>query len=270
MTDVDGNNDVWELGGKVYFMETNSYVNLGWGINTIVKGGGEFSATSLHQGRNEVYSDLGRINVATNFESTYDGCLYFQDGITFGAYGDVKVNPKKSARFVPCGRVKFDTVDSVDGSTLRSFDLSSRFDFSKATSFEVEGAGTVGVDPEVAFKYLHNFSIDAGATVALTNANAGIVASVFDLGTCSMLLVGTNVIDIASAAQLGEGAKICYSFDSLQPETMYPLWFCPHGSVPPVSYFEFEPALPDGWTVAISGSTAYLWDGKPVYYNSMD
>ena len=163
MTDENGNNDVWELGGKAYFMETNSYVNLGWGINTIVKGGGEFTATSLHQGTYDVYADLGRINIATNFEAASNsGHLYLQDGITFGAYGDVKVNPKKSAQFVPCGRVKFDTVDSVDGSTLRSFDLSSRFDFSKATSFEVEGAGTVGVVPQVAFKYLHRFSVDAG------------------------------------------------------------------------------------------------------------
>ena len=265
MTDDNGNNDVWELGGKAYFTATNSYVNLGWGTDTIIKGGGEFSATSIHQGSNDVYADLGRINIATNFEAySNSGHLYFQDGITFGTYGDVKVNPKKSARFVPCGRVKFDTVDSMDGTTLRSFDLSSRFDFSNATSFEVEGAGTVGVVPEVAFRYLHRFSVDAGATVALTNARAKIVASLFDLGAGATLLVGSNAVDVASVAQLGEGAKIRYGFETLEAGKMYPLWFGPHGTLPPTACFEFYPALPEGWTIAVSGSTAYLSDGTVV------
>lgn len=265
LTDENGENDVWELGGEAFFTAEHSYLNLGWGQNTRIQGGGELNAWSLHQGIGEVYADLHRINIASNFQSSsVNGRLYFQDGITFGAYGAVGVDPKKSARFVPSGKVTFDTVDAVDGTTLRSFDLPSRFDFSQATAFEVEGEGTVDVNPEVAFKYLHNFRVDAGSTVTLTNAKAKIIASAFELGAGSTLLVGTNLIDVAGVAQVGEGAKIRYSFDSLQSGTMYPLWFGPQGCEPPVSHFEFVPALPEGWTVATSGSTAYLWDGTIV------
>ena len=269
---VFSQNDIWELGGKAIFTKASSYAYVGSSSGTRVLGGGELSIGSLHLGRNnDCEMDLARIDIVSNFYSlaeheAHSGKLYFRDGITFGSLGDVSVIPGflgSTSRFVPCGKLKFDTdVDDID--EPKSFDLFSRFKLSEVTSLEVEDGGTVSIAPEDKVGYLRRLAVDDGATVMLTNSNSGIVTLDFVLGAGSTLAVGTNQVDVASSVTLGDGAKIRYSFSNLQTEAMYPLWFGPHGSVPPVSHFEFEPALSEGWTVAISGSTAYLWDGTDL------
>lgn len=273
MTDKEGTGgEIWELGGKAVFDGQDkhgrgTYIDLGYKSGNIMQGGGDILAGKIAIGNYAVNADLGRVAVS-NFSSNGTGFLYFNDGITFGANGDVSVTQSGSSMFVPCGRVWFDTVDAVDGETLRSFDLASCFDLSGATAFEVDGAGFVSIAPETSMKYLHKFSADAGSTVVLTNSNASIMACTFTLGAGAELFVGGNAVDVANAVLLGEGAKIWYSFNELEEGKMYPLWFGPHDSIPPVPHFKFDPELPEGWTVATSGSTAYLWDGTAVGVDS--
>ena len=266
---VPSQNDIWELGGKAIFTKASSYAYVGSSSGTRVLGGGELSIGSLHLGRNnDCEMDLARIDIVSNFYSlaeheAHSGKLYFRDGITFGSLGDVSVIPRfvgSTSRFVPCGKLKFDTVVD-DSDEPKSFDLFSRFKLSEVTSLEVEDGGTVSIDPEDKIGYLRCLAVDDGATVILTNSNSGIVTLDFVLGAGSTLAVGTNQVDVASSVTLGDGAKIRYSFSNLQTGAMYPLWVGPHGTIPPVLNFEFYPALPEGWTVATSGSTAYLWDG---------
>ncbi len=266
ITDEGSKTDaVWWIGGKTSFTNISSQAKFAWRNNTYIKGGGLLSIGMFRIGEKECHADLARLNLFSGFQSYTDankrGQFCFEDGITFGANGDIGVESLGNSVFVPKGKVVFDTVDALDGYTMRAFALSSCFDFSGMTSFEVKGAGTVGLASVDGLGCMHCFEVAAGASVFLTNSMPLISVSKFKLGERSILSVGTNVVDVSALAELGANSKIRYQFNSLQPGTTCPLWFGPHGSEPPVSHFEFEPDLPDGWAVATSGSTAYLWDG---------
>lgn len=271
LTDVDGVNDIWKIGGRTIFSADNSYAKFGWAGETKFEGGGDLFVNAILLGPNTNNVDLGSINISSNFVAySHRGMLNFVDGIKFGAYGDVGVETKKSAVFVPYGRLQFDTLDAFDGETPRSFDLHSRFYLSNVTSLEVQGNGSVSAVSQDDMGYLRRFSVDDGAVVSLTNSHSVVKASIFSLGAGARFDAGTNLVDVAESVEIGNGAKIRFTFDSLQGGKMYPLWFGPHGTLPPVENFEFIPALPEGWTVAVHGSTAYLSDGTVHEVDTLD
>lgn len=268
MTDENSPDNVWEIGGTACFVGDGSYPNLGWSSGNVLKGGGELHIDILRIGGNLFEADISKMVLKTKFRThSANGEFRFNDGIAFGAGGDLTVERKKSSKFSINGKLVFDTTDADDGVTPRSFDISQRFDFSGVTSLKVEGAGYVGLVPEGStFKlhYLHKVEVDNGATVALTNGYAAIKTMTLAMGDNSYLLTGSNAVDVVSSVVLGTGAKIRYSFDTLDSGRMYPLWFGPHNTTPPVENFEFSPALPEGWSIALQGGTAYLCDGSII------
>lgn len=269
MTDDGGVGDVWKLGGKAVFSAADSYANFGWGADTKFEGGGTLFVNTVQAGSCTSHVDLASLNVSSNFvASSHHGILNFAGGIKIGAYGDVGVEKKKSAIFVPHGRLLFDTADAFDRETPRSFDLHSSFDLSDVTSFEVEGNGSVNADSIEAMGYLRRFTVAAGAVVSLTSPRTAVKASSFSLGAGACFNAGSNAVDVAASAEIGDGAKIRFAFGELQQGKMYPLWFGPHNTEPPVGNFEFVPALPEGWSVSVQGSTAYLSDGLVVEADS--
>ena len=270
MTDEESANTVWEIGGKAYFTGPDPYAIFGWGSGNSMKGGGELQYDYMKIGGNPYTADVSKIVLKNKFYiDSNGGDFRFADGITLGAYGDVNVyvNGNKNSRISAQGRLGFETIDAKDESTPRSFDLSPNFNFSQVTSLDVDGHGTVCLAPEnsdYALGYLHKVDIDDGATVALTNGHAAVKTMTLSMGTNSLLLAGSNPLDVASSVAFGSGAKVRYSFGALEAGKMYPLWFGPHNTTPPAENFEFAPALPEGWTIALQGSTAYLSDGSTI------
>ena len=274
MTDENSPNNVWEIGGIAYFIGNGSYPNLGWSQGNVLKGGGELHFDYLRAGGNLFEADISKVVLKTKFRThNANGEFCFIDGIKFGACGDIIVEKNKLSKFSVKGKLVFDTTDANDGVTPRSFDISQRFDLAGVTSLKVEGSGSVGLVPEGStFKlyYLHKVDVDKGATVALTNSYAAIKTMSLKLGDNSLLLAGSNAVDVATSVTLGEGVKIRYSFDALQAGKMYPIWFGPQNTTPPVENFEFVPVLPEGWTIALQGSTAYLSDGSIIESDKKD
>lgn len=265
-------NDVYWIGGTVCATNDASagYVNISYANDNDLKGGGDLYLPQLtiHGANTDV--DLSGVYLARLFSSgaKTGGTLHFNDGITIGTWGDVTVDEdtsRKGAYFAD-GPIRFDTLDCFDKATTHRINLFRRFDFSDVTAVEAVGGGQVDLVSSGTFgSGLKKLEVAKGTMLSLDPLKSeAVVADRLTMGSGSVLSLGTKVLDVAVSFAVDAGAEIRFSFGGLENGQMYPLWFGPQGTEPPVSNFVFDPPLPSGWQVVTKGPTAYLGDGTVV------
>ena len=259
---------VYEVGGSVALTNRESaYVAVSAGGTSLV-GGGSLAVPRLTFNVYESTAslDLSAINLGTSIESgALRGNIFLNDGLALGCWNDIAVGGNKESTFNVVGPLKIDTLDCFDRTTPHAVQLQQWFNFSQMTDFETTGGGSTRIVSKTAAVYLHDFKVGAGTTLDVSSsAKDKIVTDRLILESGSILKVGANIIDVAVSFTVAADAEIHFAFDALEGGKLYPVWFGPQGTEPPVSNFLFDTPLPSGWQVVTKGTTAYLGDGTVI------
>lgn len=269
----DVQDGVYEIGGSVALTNREAaYFNVG--VNgSALAGGGSLAVPILTFGvyQGTASLDLSVLNLGTSLNSSsYSGEIAINDGLTLGCWNDICVGGNKGSDFNVFGPLKVDTLDCFDRVTPHAVQLQQWFDFSGMTDFEATGGGTVMIASKVASKYLHDFTVGAGTTLDISsNAADKVVADRLVLGANSVLKAGANKVSAAISQTVDPTAVVRYAFpvETFEVGGRYLLWEGPYGTVPPVSSFRFDPALPEGWFVTNFNNVAWISDGTVVPYS---
>ena len=143
-------------------------------------------------------------------ESSGDAAYSFPSGIEFGAWDDWDNNDNGTASFVPyirlAGRVAFDTLDCIDGTTSRTITLVKCVD-SGMTSLSAEGGGSVSLTFTGGISALDALVVKAGTTLWLTNASGNVSTKSIRLGDGATLHASASLAECNSIV-LGAGATL--------------------------------------------------------------
>lgn len=292
----------YDVGGTIYATNSTSAeagnVNF-YGTNITLRGGATIYANALNFSRTWIDSyydlDIFRINLGIGGvrqdregnESNNGRYQYirFLDGIVFGAWGGDVPNLEARSdngaikRFL-CyleGPVVYDTVDAFASETTRTIHMDS-LRLKGMTELKAVGGGTVSLSLADTGPDMRTLEVAEGTTLAFPSNNivAGIKTMNLKLGANAQLklnLAAGSYVDASSTAEFGDGAKIVVTElpDPLMEGMFYPVYFAPVGTDPDLSRIEYEGGeWPAGWSLAKTGSSVYLTDGKAPVYVSPD
>lgn len=199
------------------------------------------------------------------FDNAHYDNLDFQNGITFGAYGDWSQadNEGTTTHLILSGPVTFNTRDAFDGVTSHTMSLKN-VDLSDATALKVVGGGTVNLNVETGAERLRALTVSDASTLSFQTNKSHLCVDTATIGSGATLTLAPDkrgYLDVAGSASLAAGSVKLEFADLAFATSRCPIYYAPEGVDPDLSAFDTTD-VPAGLTLAKRENVVYLTDGS--------
>lgn len=189
--------------------------------------------------------------------------LDFQNGITFGAYGDWSQadNEGTTTHLVLSGPVTFNTRDAFDGVTSHTMSLKN-VNLSDATALKVVGGGTVNLTVETGAERLRALTVSDASTLSFQTNKSHLCVDTATIGSGATLTLAPDkrgYLDVVESASLAAGSVKLEFSDPAFATNRCPVYFAPAGTEADLAAFDATD-VPTGLSLAKRENVVYLTD----------